>query len=69
MQYSGHIEQGKVVLDGAPSLPDGARVRVELLETEIGVDLHPDIKRLAGLLPEGIDFDQLRLESILEKHS
>jgi hypothetical protein len=28
MEYSGHIKNGVVVLDAAPSLPDGTRVRV-----------------------------------------
>lgn len=35
MTYTGHIEAGKVVLDDAAPLPDGTRVRIEVL---------PDVK-------------------------
>ena len=69
MHYMGHIEHGNVVLDEALNLPDGTRVTIAALASPTGPELHPDIKRLAGLLPENVDIDRLRLESILEKHS
>lgn len=31
MVYRGHIENGSVVLDGAPDLPDGAEVELHLV--------------------------------------
>ncbi len=31
MTYSGHVQNGVIVLDGQPALPDGALVRVELV--------------------------------------
>ncbi len=31
MTYSGHVQNGVIVLDGRPALPDGALVRVELV--------------------------------------
>ena len=34
MVYRGRIRNGVVVVDGAPDLPEGAEVRVELLAAE-----------------------------------
>lgn len=31
MQYSGHIENGAIILDDAPLLQDGVRVRIDLM--------------------------------------
>jgi len=31
MTYTGHIEAGKVVLDGHARIPEGTRVRIEVL--------------------------------------
>lgn len=69
MHYMGHIEHGTVVLDEALNLPDGTRVTIAALGAPESLELHPDIQRLAGLLPENVDIDRLRLESVLEKHS
>lgn len=69
MYYMGHVEDGAVVLDEALNLPDGTRVTIATLPSPEGLGLHPDIQRLAGLLPENVDIDRLRMESILEKHS
>ena len=33
MEYTGHIENGAVVLDEPVALQDGARVRVEVIES------------------------------------
>lgn len=68
MNFAGHIEGGRVVLDETFDLPDGTRVLIQPLENQPAPELHPDIRRLAGLLPEHIDVDTLRLESVLEKH-
>jgi hypothetical protein len=35
MELTGHIESGRVVLDGPSSLPDGTPVRVEVVEPPI----------------------------------
>lgn len=69
MNFSGHIQGGRVVLDESFDLPDGTRVLIMPLENQPALELHPDISRLAGLLPEHIDIDKIRLESILEKHT
>lgn len=69
MHYMGHIEHGNVVLDEALNLPDGTRVTIATLASTERPELHPDIQRLAGLLPENVAIDRLRMESILEKHS
>ncbi len=34
MTYQGHIEKGEVVLDEPANLPDGAKVRVELVPAQ-----------------------------------
>jgi hypothetical protein len=34
MTYQGHIENGVIVLDESATLPDGAKVRVELLPSD-----------------------------------
>ncbi len=34
MVYRGHVQNGAVVVDGAPGLPEGAEVRIELLPAE-----------------------------------
>ncbi len=36
MVYRGHVKNGVVVLDESTSLPEGAEVRVEVVETEAG---------------------------------
>lgn len=69
MHYMGHIEHGTVVLDEALNLPDGTRVTIAAVRAPEILELHPDIQRLAGLLPDNVDIDRLRLESVLEKHS
>jgi hypothetical protein len=32
MSFEGHVENGQIVLDGSAQLPEGAKVRVELVE-------------------------------------
>jgi len=39
MTYSGHVQNGVIVLDGQPVLPDGAVVRVELVEATAPPDM------------------------------
>ena len=34
MTYQGHVENGTVVLDESPTLPEGAKVEVAVLDTE-----------------------------------
>jgi len=38
MTYTGHIEAGKVVLDEPAKIPEGARVRIEVLSVPDAVD-------------------------------
>lgn len=68
MQYNGHIERGTVVLEAPLDLPDGTPVTIQAPDAFQDSELHPDIQRLAGLLPEHFDVDRARLESIMEKH-
>lgn len=69
MHYKGHVEAGVIVLDEPAELPDGTLVRVEALAPARLRELHPDIQRLAGLIPDSIHLDQARLDSAIEKHS
>jgi len=69
MQYKGHIEHGTVVLEDSLNLPDETPVKIQVPDAFQESELHPDIRRLAGLLPEHFDIDRARLESIMEKHS
>jgi len=51
MVYRGHIQNGVVVVDGTPDLPEGAEVRVELLPAgEQGSSLGQRLMRFAGVL-------------------
>jgi len=34
MSYDGHVENGHIVLDTPAELPDGAKVRIDLVPTE-----------------------------------
>jgi hypothetical protein len=48
MSYTGHIEDGKIVLEDEALLPEGAKVRVEVIELA-SVDTEPTEKELAQL--------------------
>lgn len=55
MIFRGHVEDGAVILDEPADLPNGARVRVELLanddaaaQTQTGKSLSEDLLELAG---------------------
>ena len=69
MNYQGHVEGGVIVLDEQVDLPEGTLVRIEAMPAGGTRKLHPDIQRLAGLIPAHVDVDQARLDSVLEKHS
>ena len=68
MTVLGHIENGTVVLDERVELPEGAQVRVEILEDADMAKLHPEIRKVYGILRHVEDMDQARLEAIREKH-
>jgi hypothetical protein len=54
MTYTGHIEAGKVVLDEPARIPEGARVRIEVLSlpaAAVDSDLAPSLaEQLAGVI-------------------
>jgi hypothetical protein len=57
MVYQGHIQNGVVVLDDTPDLPEGARVQVALVpsvaeESTLGARLMKFAGRLEGLPPD-----------------
>ena len=45
MTYSGHIENGRVVFDGAPGLPDGTPVVVSV----VAKDAQPEAREIPTL--------------------
>jgi hypothetical protein len=60
MVYRGHVQNGVVVVDGAPELPEGAEVRVELLTAEgQGSTLGQRLMEFAGVL-KGLPADLAR---------
>ncbi len=57
MVYHGHIQNGLVVLDERPNLPEGAEVRVAIMpprtdESTLGSRLMKFAGRLEGLPPD-----------------
>ncbi len=68
MAYTGHVENGTIVLDEPVALPDGAAVRVELAIRTAGAapPASKDIQDLVSTLPCGTrtkeDIDQQMLE-------
>jgi hypothetical protein len=58
MRYKGHVQNGAVILDDAPDLPDGAEVEVELTQPQSKFPtLRERLARLAGRvdgLPEDL---------------
>lgn len=63
MVYHGHIENGRIVLDEAPSLPHGAKVEVKLLEEAPMVE-RPWLKFLGAIKDMPHDASQ-RVDEIL----
>lgn len=68
MTFNGQVRDGTIVLDESVLLPDGALVRVEVLDTPNSPPLHPDVLRITGILPGDVDMEKALLEAIIEKH-
>lgn len=66
MVYKGHIEHGTVVFDESVSLPDGTRVRIEVVGE--ATDIHPDVRRVTGILPRELDGHGEYVQGMLRKH-
>jgi hypothetical protein len=62
MTLQGHMENGHIILDESVDLPDGTKVRVEVLPSEAGKEirgiptLYERMKQFAGIL-EGLPED------------
>ncbi|HEY8665093.1 MAG TPA: hypothetical protein VIL86_00440 [Tepidisphaeraceae bacterium] len=52
MTYRGHIKNGAVVLEDAPSLPEGAEVSVEVVTEDIR-SLKQGLRKLSGVIEGG----------------
>jgi len=68
MTVLGHIENGAVVLDERVALPEGAQVRIEIVGDANLERLHPEIRKVFGILGHVEDMDRARLEAVSEKH-
>lgn len=68
MTYKGHIKDGTIVLDGATALPEGAVVRIEILEEDQSGQFHKDVIQLTGILPSNIDARDEYAEGMRKKH-
>jgi hypothetical protein len=43
MSFDGHVENGQIILDTPAELPNGAKVRVDLVPAEEDKDAGPDL--------------------------
>ena len=69
MSYKGHIERGQIVLDDSVELPEGTIVAVEVVEdASVEADLHPDVVRFTGIIPEGVDARRAYRDFMESKH-
>jgi hypothetical protein len=59
MTYKGHVKNGMVVLDDPVKLPDGAEVRVEVLEPARELTLAERLKDVIGIV-KGMPRDMAR---------
>lgn len=53
MSFEGHVENGQIVLDGPAELPEGAKVRVELVSSVSAIQpatptLYERLKHIVG---------------------
>ena len=69
MPYTGHVENGIVILDEPAGLPEGVRVRIDVIREGAEEVLHPDIIRFTGVLPSTIDARAEYLDAMRKKHS
>lgn len=68
MAYKGQARQGKIELENAIKLPEGAIVKVELIGAEVTEDLHPDIVRFTGIIPENVNGEEEYKKALEPKH-
>lgn len=68
MSYRGHIEKGRIVLDEAVELPEGAVVTIDLIADANLTGLHPDVVRFTGIIPEDVDARREYRESMESKY-
>ena len=52
MAYLGHVENGVVVFDDPVSLPDGTKVRIEVVEAEQFPPLSERLKDVVGIVDD-----------------
>ena len=66
MTVRGHIHNGDIVLDEDVSLPEGASVTVHILPN--GEEIHPEIRKMYGILPANIDIEDVRWQHVRQKY-
>jgi hypothetical protein len=50
MEFTGHVKDGRVVLDDGGALPEGARVRVVVLQAADSGGPHSGLLKFAGII-------------------
>lgn len=68
MTYKGQVRQGKIELENAIKLPEGAIVKVELIGAAVTEDLHPDIVRFTGIIPDNVNGEVEYRKTLESKH-
>ncbi len=67
MNFTGHIENGAVVLDGNPVLPEGANVTVTIEPEPVRMIIVDGRPRIVGGPPGIINLTTERLHQLLEE--
>jgi len=67
MPYKGHVENGVIVADEPVALPDGTIVEFRPVTAPAGRH-HPDVERLAGIIPPDIVERDEYFEHLRKKH-
>jgi hypothetical protein len=67
MNYRGKVIDGAVVLEEGSELPEGTLVEVMPLGNSRHKH-HPDVERIAGILPQDIELKNDYVHHIIEKH-
>ena len=70
MVYHGHIENGTIILDGAPTLPDGAAIELHLIsrDKEGAAKKEPPWFKFIGAIKDMPSDASQRIDEVLYGH-
>ncbi|MBI2434363.1 MAG: hypothetical protein HYV26_16015 [Candidatus Hydrogenedentes bacterium] len=69
MIVRGHASNGVIVLEEGVCLPEGTTVSVEVPEDYSKHPIHPEVRRMMGVLPAELDVEEAFVSEILAKHA